>query len=317
MTKVSIIIPVYNVEKYLKKCLDSVVNQTLKDIEIIIINDGSTDNSQNIINRYQKKYKNIVAVKNPNNGVGYTRNMGISLAKANYIMFLDSDDILELNAVEKMYSLIKKEDSDVVVTDINKIINDKKVLFKNYLNYSEYDNINFMLSHPGVVSKLYKKEIFTKNNINFKEKTYYEDLATTPIIAIYLNKISYLDEPLYNYLIHENSIMKQSVFTSKIDNIFDVIEFIETQFNNRVEDKYNDELEYLYIEHLLYSASLRYLNYDIYKEKINKIVKIINNKYPNWNKNKYLKKKSWKFKIICKLVYNKKFLLLKIIKKIK
>ena len=97
MIKVSVIVPVYNVEPYLEKCLDSLVNQTLKNIEIICINDGSPDNSQKIIDKYKNRYSNIVSIEDTNHGQGYARNKGINLAKGKYIMFLDSDDTLELD----------------------------------------------------------------------------------------------------------------------------------------------------------------------------------------------------------------------------
>ena len=173
-----------------------------------------------------------------------------------------------------------------------------------------------MLSHPGPVAKLYKKELFIKNNISFLEKVYYEDLAMTPILSIYVNKVCYIKEPLYNYLIRNNSTMTQTKFNPKLDDIFTVLKYLEQEFNIRSKNKYSDELEYLYIEHLLYSASLRYLNYNIYKDRINKIVNIIKRKYPNWNRNIYYQKKSNKFKLVCNLVYKKQFTLLKLLKKI-
>lgn len=315
MPKISVIIPVYNVEKYLENCLNSLLNQTFKDMEIIIVNDGSKDGSQKIINNYKQKHKNIIAIEQENHGQGHARNLGIKLANAEYIMFLDSDDTLEENTLEEMYNEASKHNLDVVVCDISKIINNKKQYFKNYLKFCDKSNINFMLSHPGPVAKLYKKEIFIKNSIKFLENVYYEDLAMTPILSIYLEKISYINKPLYNYLIRKNSTMKQTAFNKKIDDIFKVMLYLEKELTNRKENKYNEELEFLNIEHLLYSASLRYLDYPIYKEKINKIIKIIKNKYPDWNKNKYYKSKSMKFKIICNLIYNKHFMIVKLLKR--
>ena len=316
MNKVSVIVPVYNVENYLEKCLDSLVNQTLKDIEIIIINDGSPDNSQKIIDKYAKKYKNIVSINDTNHGQGHARNEGIKIASSKYIMFVDSDDWLELDAIEKMYQIIEKENSDVVVADINKIINNQTQYFKNYHNYSEQDNINLMLSHPGPVAKLYKKDIFLKNDIHFLENVYYEDLAMAPILSLYVKKIRYINQPVYNYLIRENSTMKQKTYNKKIDDIFIVVNHIEEEFKKRFKGQYQKELEYINIEHLLYSAALRYLDFPIYKEKISKIIEIIKNKYPNWKENIYYKQKSKKFKLICNLVYNNNLLILKLIKKL-
>ena len=100
MINVSIVIPVYNVEKYLKQCLESVVNQTLDKIEVICINDGSTDNSLNILKEYEKKYNNIIIIDQENKGPGFARNIGMKRASGKYIYFLDSDDYIELNAME-------------------------------------------------------------------------------------------------------------------------------------------------------------------------------------------------------------------------
>ena len=113
--KVSIIIPVYNVEKYLKKCLDSVVNQTLKDIEIIVVNDGSPDNSQKIIDEYAKKYSQIASYTKENGGLSDARNYGIKKSKGKYLAFIDSDDFIDHDMIKKMYNKAVKENLDIVV----------------------------------------------------------------------------------------------------------------------------------------------------------------------------------------------------------
>ena len=118
VTKVSIIVPVYNVEKYIDKCLDSLVNQTLKDIQIIIVNDGSKDDSIKIIKEYQEKYGNkIKYLEKENGGLSDARNYGIPYAEGEYIAFLDSDDYIEKNAYEEMYNIAKKEEADMVECD--------------------------------------------------------------------------------------------------------------------------------------------------------------------------------------------------------
>ena len=113
--KISVIVPIYNVEEYLEKCLDSLVNQTLKDIEIILINDGSPDNSEAIVKKYLKKYKEkIIYHKKENEGQGIARNYGIKLAKGEFISFVDSDDYIDLTMLEKLYNKAIKENSDIV-----------------------------------------------------------------------------------------------------------------------------------------------------------------------------------------------------------
>ena len=117
MPKVSVIVPVYNVEEYLERCLDSLVNQTLKDIEIIIVNDGSTDGSKEIIQKYLNKYKNIVYLEKENGGLSSARNYGIPYAKGEYIGFVDSDDYVEITMYENMYNKAIEEKSDMVECD--------------------------------------------------------------------------------------------------------------------------------------------------------------------------------------------------------
>lgn len=305
MPKISIIVPVYNTEKYLAKCLDSLVNQTLTDIEIIIINDGSTDNSEKIIKEYQKKYSNIVYIKNTNHGQGHARNLGITAAKGEYLTFVDSDDYVELNMLEELYD----ETCDVVVGDIKQIIGENQVYLKNYYEISDKSNINLMLSHPGPVVKLYKRTLF--DNIKFLENVYYEDLATMPLIATKAKKVKYVNKALYNYLIRTDSTMRKVSFNKKLDDIYLVLDHLTEHLND-----YPLELEYLYIEHLLYSSSLRFIDYKESEERIFKNANIIKNKYPNWRCNPYLKKKSLKFKLITLLVFYKQKKLLKLIKNI-
>ncbi len=304
--KVSIIVPVYNAEKYLVKCLDSLVNQTYKNCEIILINDGSIDNSLSIIKDYQKKYSNIKLINQSNKGQGQARNVGMKTATGDYIMFVDSDDYVSESIVEELVNKIG--DNDVIVCDILKINNGKEFYFSNYSEFGE-NYINLMLSHPGVFAKLYKRNVI-ENEI-FLENVYYEDLSFTPMVALNAKKVLYLKKALYYYVVHENSTMHKKVFNEKIDDIFKVIDFLKRKLK-----KYEDELEYLVIEHLLYSASLRFSGYPEGKTRIKKIRKIME-EYPNWQDNKYYKKKSLKFKIITKIAYGNHYYLLKILNKIK
>ena len=135
MPKVSVIVPVYNVEEYLERCLDSLVNQTLKDIEIIIVNDGSTDGSKEIIQKYLNKYKNIVYLEKENGGLSSARNYGIPYAKGEYIGFVDSDDYVELTMYEKMYNKAIEEKSDMVECDFIWEYPNKKRYYRKNKNY--------------------------------------------------------------------------------------------------------------------------------------------------------------------------------------
>ena len=305
MKKVSIIVPIYNSSKYINKCLDSLVNQTYKDIEIILINDGSTDKSEEIIKPYLKKYKNIVYIKDTNHGQGYARNKGLEVCTGNLITFVDSDDYIDYDMILKLVDNLG--DSDISICDINKVINSSKVYFKNYYTYGT-DKINVMLSHPGPVAKLYRKEII--KNVRFLENVYYEDLAFTTVLSQNVSKVSYLEEALYYYVIHDNSTMQQKKFTTKLDDIFKVMDYVSSNLTD-----YPTELEYLYIEHYLYSATLRFVDYKEGLERLDIINKEML-KYPNYKNNIYYQKKSIKFKLICNLSMKKKYHIIKLLKKI-
>lgn len=309
--KISVIVPVYNVEKYIKKCLDSLVNQTLNGVEIIVVNDGSPDNSQKIIDEYTKKYKNVKSYIKENGGLSDARNYGIKKATGEYISFVDSDDYIRNDMLEIMYNYAIKEDLDVVVCDsINVYDNGSEILIKSNNNYSDNDVRNYIISPPMACTRLFKKTIFDK--IQFKKNIYYEDLEMTPKVVNITDKIGFVSEGLYYYVQRDGSIMKQNVFNKKLLNIFDVLK----SNKDLLEDKFPEEIEYMYITHLLRTASLRFLNYDNGKEYIYKIHNIMKEYFPKWKNNVYYKKSSFKLKLICILAYNKNILLLKLIKKV-
>ena len=310
MVKVSVIVPVYNVEKYLKKCLESLINQSLKDIEIIIVNDGSPDNSEEIILNYQKKYKNIKYLKKENGGLSDARNYGLKYATGDYISFIDSDDYIDKYMLEKMYNKALKNNLDIVICDSIEVYDEKEVHKKSNYHYSNNDTKNYIISPPMVCIRLFKKNLL--NYLKFKKGIYYEDLNLTPSMAKYTNKIGFIEEGLYYYVQRDNSIMKQKKFNKNLLDIFEVLEH-----NKKLLEKdYKDEVEYLYLQHLLRTASLRFLDYKESKELLKKVNTTIRNYYPNYKNNIYYKKSSYKFKLICLLSYHKLYILLKIIKKV-
>lgn len=309
--KVSVIVPVYNVEKYIKKCLNSLVNQTLDEVEIVVVNDGSPDNSQKIIDEYTKKYKNIKSYVKENGGLSDARNYGIKRATGKYISFVDSDDYIRKDMLEKMYNYAIQKNFDVVVCDsINVYSDGTEILIKSNNNYSDDDVKNYIISPPMACTRLFKKSIFDK--IEFKKNIYYEDLEMTPKVVNLTKKIGFVSDGLYYYVQRDGSIMKQNVFNDKLLNIFDVLK----SNKDLLENEFPQEIEYMYITHLLRTASLRFLDYDNGKEYVYKIHNIMKKYFPKWKNNEYYKKSSFKLRTICILAYNRNILLLKIIKKI-
>ena len=264
MKKVSVIIPVYNVENYLRKCLNSLVNQTLKDIEIIVVNDGTLDNSQEIIDEYVKKYpKKVVSIIQENGGQGAARNTGLLHAKGEYIGYVDSDDYVEENMYEELYKKAKEEDSDIVICGNN-------VVKENYEFLSKEDvDKEFLLGKMAVWNKIYKKNIIVDNKIQFRSKVWYEDLDFTMKVYFSSKKISYVDKPLYNYLLREGSTMNNNNIKRNLELIEAFDSLIDYCKDKKIYNKVKDEIEFLCIYHMYIFAITRVLNTNNnYKAKI-------------------------------------------------
>ncbi len=212
-TKISIIVPVFNVEKYLGKCLESLINQTLKEIEIICINDGSTDNSLDILNTYAQKDDRIIIINKENEGVSAARNIGLKEAAGQYLMFVDSDDYLEKEACEKIFNKICKDNSDLLIFDYFNVKNDTKKVSNHLKNLSNIDTFYFNNANKfffyimtGILGKLYKNNI--KFNPFLSQIAKGEDTVFFWQYCLENNpKISVLNEPLYNYLERDESAM--------------------------------------------------------------------------------------------------------------
>ena len=290
MPKVSVIVPIYNVEKYLEKCINSLLSQTLEDIQIILVNDGSKDNSGNIAKEYEKNNKDrVIYVEKENGGLSDARNYGIKYATGDFIAFLDSDDYIEKNAYEEMYNKAIEENADYVECDFiwefpNKIRVDKQYPYKNKKE---------MLSFVRVVAwnKLIKRQLITDNNLEFPKGLRYEDVEFTYKLIPFVNKFVYVDKPFIHYVQREGSIANvQNERTAEIFTVLDnVIEFYK---KNNIYEKYRDELEYNYARYLLCSSLKRMCKIKdktIREKLLTESWKRLNSNFPNWKENVILK----------------------------
>lgn len=290
MPKVSVIVPIYNVEKYLEKCINSLLSQTLEDIQIILVNDGSKDNSGNIAREYEKNNKNrIIYVEKENGGLSDARNHGLKYATGDFIAFLDSDDYIEKNAYEEMYNKAIEENADYVECDFiwefpNKIRVDKQYPYKNKKE---------MLSFVRVVAwnKLIKRQLITDNNLEFPKGLRYEDVEFTYKLIPFINKFTYVDKPFIHYVQREGSIANvQNERTAEIFTVLDnVIEFYK---KNNIYEEYRDELEYNYARYLLCSSLKRMCKIKdktIREKLLTESWERLNLNFPNWKENVILK----------------------------
>lgn len=318
MPKVSIIVPIYNVEMYIEKCLETLVNQTLKDIEIILVNDGSKDSSAEIAKKYLEKYpEKIIYLEKENGGLSDSRNYGLPHAKGEYIAFLDSDDYVEENMYEEMYELAKKEDSDMVQCNFYWEYPDKNK--KKIGELKQYSNKKEMLVKTRVEAwnKLIKREILVKNpEIKFPKGLRYEDVEFTYKLIPYVEKVSILNKPFIHYIQRGNSISNtQNERTKEIFNVLDNV--IKYYKEKNLYEEYKEQLEYVYVKTVLCRSLLRMVKIndkDIKSQLLKRTWENVNTKFPEWKKNPILKKnKSLKdlylkttnkitYKIYCKIL---------------
>ena len=286
--KVSLIIPVYNGEQYLERCINSAIKQTYKNIEIICINDGSTDRSVEIL----KKYNNsLIIIDSKNQGVSATRNKGIEIAKGEYIAFLDCDDYLDEKCIENLVDLMEKQKSDIVITSIKKVSEiENKIIEKfNYKNENitlielaqklfEYDKNSGL---KVVWNKLYKKD-FIKDIYFDKEYKIGEDFIFNLQVLERCKRITFIEDSYYNYIVNPNSVTNK---TKKSYNEFYEIEKII---------KYRKKLEQLYMRIGVTEEQIHkfYLEQD-YRTFTKTILNILseNSPYKNFKEKKECNKK--------------------------
>lgn len=302
--KLSIIIPVYNVEKYINKCLDSVLGSTLKDLEIIVINDGSTDSSLELIKKY--KDKRIVLIDKKNGGVASARNEGLKVATGDYITFLDSDDYVDENMYKDMLDKAIEGNYDLVACDTKLVYPDHEEVISSMIDDTKINKHLMVDAYAVLWNKIYKKEIvegiyFTKG-INLCE-----DVEFLYKVYSRVKKLGGIKKAYYNYVQRPGSLTY--VYDEKIYHIIDAMDNIIKYYkDNNIYDKYKDELEFTYIRYC-YATFVKRLSKTKDKKKFREGIKYTMKKvketFPNYKDNKYLKSKG--NKMIYLKYFNKAF----------
>lgn len=329
--KVSIIIPVYNVEKYLRECLDSVINQTLKDIAIICVNDGSTDSSLEILKEYAKNDNRIHIVDKINGGLGAARNSGIKYLIDNninptYIYFADSDDWLDIQALEKLYTKSEESNSDICIMEIARYIEatnkiDKedpwytnkcyKIRKNDVCSFDEIKSVLFssccagpchLYSYEFLINSLWENEEFYPQNLLF------EDVYPHIKSLILAKRIAFLDEALYYYRIREGSIM---TFNAKSKRVFDIFKTFDLIENFLREQNLMDELKIDFYSFICGAIDSR-LSLTDFKKEFAPIAKEYLSKFDIlFLNNKKLKKQHLKLMLNLNNPYDKKLIKIK------
>lgn len=292
--KYSIIVPAYNTEKYIDKCLKSIFSNTYKNFEVIIVNDGSTDKTEDIINKYIKKYDNIIHIKQKNMGLSMARNNGVKKATGDYLLFIDSDDYVEKNLLENINKNIS--DLDVLRYQLNIVYSDKVVPCEE----EEFNVTDGISAFEKIVrykfiemASLYviNRKYYLDNNFMFEKDVYHEDYGLLPLVIATAKKVKSINYLGYNYVQRDGSIMSSND-TEKMKKKMDDMLFLFTKaikyldnipnsqnvksfYANSIIDKYNslnDELKKEYINKIKDLKVISYLSNDNFKRKIKKIL---------------------------------------------
>lgn len=234
--KLSIIIPVYNVEEYITDCLDSILSTSYKEMEVILVDDCSPDSSFTIIEHYQQLYNNIRIVKhNSNKGLSAARNSGLKVAEGRYIWFIDSDDMIESNAITNIMHRLDKTDLDILFFGYSEILDNKKTVIKTYKSNAIVSGMEYFCNRIDSGSltvpswcQVYSKSFLIDNNITFKEGIIHEDNLFVFRVLMKAQKVYHLDESYYIYRKRENSIMSiknEKEYFSFFVILLDIISF--------------------------------------------------------------------------------------------
>ena len=291
---VSVVMPIYNAGNFLKESLGGLVQQTLKNIEIICVNDGSTDKTEEIINKYIKKYDNIVYIKQKNMGLSMARNNGVKKATGYYLLFIDSDDYVEKNLLENINKDI--DDLDVLRYQLNMVFNDKIIPYgeKEFNVTNGIDAFEKIVRYKFIeMAALYviNRKYYVDNNFEFEKGVYHEDYGLLPLVIATAKKVKSINYLGYNYVQRDGSIMSSND-TEKMKKKMDDMLFLFTKaikyldnipnsqnvksfYANSIIDKYNslsDELKKEYIKKIKDLKVISYLSNDNFKRKIKKIV---------------------------------------------
>ena len=324
MPEISVIVPVYNVEKYVEKCLRSILGQTFRDLELIVVLDGSTDKSGEICDRVAAEDGRVRVVRQENQGQGGARNTGITQARGRWLMLVDSDDWIEPQALEKSLEAGEKWDADMVVFDYQTVGPDGKVLEvfrepqpKNTpLSPKEHKDVLFAAPCPW--GKLYKTELFRRTGVRYPSRVWYEDLRVTPKLLAESARVVFIDYIGSDYFLRDGSTM----FNGNIERnaeILPALDDILGYFKDRgLYGAYEDELCYLTLYHAYLAASVRVIRIDPKSRALlGRFRQYAAEKFPHYRQNKYIARLSRSQRLVLGLLERKQYGLIALLFKLK
>lgn len=312
MPKVSVIIPMYNAEKFIAKCMETIFQQTYRDFEVIVVNDGSQDHSVSLLESMDTNGIYLHIISQENSGQAVARNVGIDKALGDFVCFVDIDDYVDVTMLEELVTKQEESNADIVWCDAYKVQNGNVVGTLDEEFTSTNNTVqDYLLHNAGPWRKLIRTTLIKENDLYFPAIRFYEDVAIVPTYAFYAKTIAYVSKPLYFYMFNDGSTMHQKAYSEKLECIFPAMECLLTKAKKaKGYASYQEELEFIVIDHLLHAASLRFFAFDK-QEWLQEISIRMKTWYPKWNQNAYYTKQDWKYRFVCKCFYKQQYTLLK------
>lgn len=305
--KLSIIIPVYNTRDYLAACLDSVLDPACSDCEIIVVNDGSTDDSGLIAAEYERRYPGLLrVVTTENGGLGAARNAGLPFANGEYLLFLDSDDALEKGALSEILSVLDGS-FDIALFDLNQVnpSDDSVGIIRGSERQGAFtlkDCPELLFRPPSACNKLFRRSLFTDSGVRFPGRVWYEDLRTVPKLYPRCKRIRYFPKAWYRYLIRPGSITNNADTARNLE-IIDAVEEILGYFQAEgLYARYEPQLCYMAFYNVFLTASVRVCLADPGSEVLESLLQWFLVHFPSWRDNPYIRQNPPKYRLLTGLL---------------
>lgn len=306
MASLSVVVPVYNVEAYLPACLDSLLRQELEELEVILVDDGSTDGSYRIMEEYAARHPAVFRCFSQANGCpGAARNFGVAQTTGDYLAFLDSDDLVIDGGYRRILEQMERDGADIGVFECVWFYPDGTQEHRPSLPafLPEFNNRTFILAHPSPCNKIYRAALWREAGLRFPEHIWYEDLAVIPSLAAATDRIAYYPEEIYRYRQRDRSITSQSAYSHRFLDIIPACENVHRLLTGR---GYEAELEYLLFFQLCYFASFRFLKFGRFRE-LERCIRRLGQLYPQWEQNPYYRSRPRLFRLYSSLLKRGRF----------
>lgn len=320
MKEISVIVPIYNVENYLENCLNSIDNQDFESYEVILVDDGSTDNSKEIAEEFVQKDKDkYKLISQKNMGQSAARNNGLKISSGKYIAYIDSDDTVESNYLSSMYECAQKTDADMVFAAFRSVDENGKCIKVVYENnyipgevYDIKDTKELLLMENVVWNKLFRKDIIEENNLIFPDRVWAEDLRFTKKYLSNTSRCVYVDIPIYNYYQRSSSTL-HSMKAERTSEILTALEDVSDFFTQKgIFEEYKSEIEMIAIQEIYIYTLVKLIRAGEMKQ-LKVILDGFMKRYPNHNKNKYISQLERNRRIVYELLNRKLYGVVKLI----